>query len=98
MNDFAEQLAARASEEGLLDVAYATVDSPIGEVVVAATKRGLVRVGLPGEPLGDVLAQLADGISPRVMSYPRRLDEARRELDQYFAGKRRHFELPVDRW
>jgi methylated-DNA-[protein]-cysteine S-methyltransferase len=96
MNDFAEQLATRASEEGLLDVAYATVDSPIGAVVVAATKRGLVRVGLPGEPLEAVLTQLAEGISPRVMSYPRRLDEARRELDQYFAGKRERFELPVD--
>ena len=96
MSDFVEQLATRAAEEGLLDVAYATMDSPLGELVVAATDRGVVRVGLPGRPLESVLAQLADGVSPRVMSYPRRLDEARRELDQYFAGKRERFELPVD--
>ena len=96
MSDFVEQLATRAAEEGLLDVAYATMDSPLGELLVAATDRGLVRVGLPGQPLDSVLAQLADGVSPRVMSYPRRLDEARRELDQYFAGKRERFELRVD--
>jgi methylated-DNA-[protein]-cysteine S-methyltransferase len=96
MNGFIEQFATRASEEGLLDVAYATVDSPVGPVVVAATERGLVRVGLPAVSLEDVLAQLAKDVSPRVMSYPGRLDEARRELDQYFAGKREHFELPID--
>lgn len=96
MNDFVEQLATRAADEGLLDVAYATLDSPVGELVVAATDRGLVRVGLPGRSLESVLEQLADGVSPRVLSYPRRLDEARRELDQYFAGKREHFELAVD--
>jgi methylated-DNA-[protein]-cysteine S-methyltransferase len=96
MSDFVEQLATRAAEEDLLDVAYATLDSPLGELVVAATDRGLVRVGLPGRPLESVLEQLADGISPRVMSYPRRLDDARRELDQYFAGRRERFELPID--
>jgi len=96
MTDFVEALATRAADEGLLDVAYATLDSPVGELVVAATDRGLVRIGLPGEPLDSVLAQLADGVSPRVLSYPRRLDEARRELDQYFAGRREHFELAVD--
>jgi methylated-DNA-[protein]-cysteine S-methyltransferase len=96
MSDFVEQLATRAAEEGLLDVAYATLESPVGELVVAATDRGLVRIGLPGQPLESVLAQLADGVSPRLMSYPRRLDEARRELDQYFAGKRERFELAVD--
>lgn len=96
MTDFVEQFATRASDEGLLDVAYATVESPIGEVVVAATERGLVRVGLPGEPLEKVLSHLAGSVSPRVLSYPRRLDAARRELDQYFAGKREHFDLRLD--
>src|SRR6478735_2448869 len=96
MTDFIEALATRAADEGLLDVAYATLDSPVGELVVAATDRGLVRIGLPGEPLDSVLSQLADGVSPRVLSYPRRLDEARRELDQYFAGRREHFEPAVD--
>jgi methylated-DNA-[protein]-cysteine S-methyltransferase len=96
MTDLMEKLAKRASEEGLLDVAYATVDTPVGPVVVAATKRGLVRVALPGEPLDKVLDRLAEDISPRVIAYPRRLDEARRELDQYFGGKRQRFELPLD--
>jgi methylated-DNA-[protein]-cysteine S-methyltransferase len=96
MSDFVEQLAARAAEEGLLDVAYATLDSPVGELVVAATDRGLVRIGLPGQSMESVLTELSNGVSPRVLSYPRRLDEARRELDQYFAGERERFELPVD--
>jgi methylated-DNA-[protein]-cysteine S-methyltransferase len=96
MSDFVEALATRASEEGLLDVAYATIDSPVGKVVVAATKRGIVRVAFPGEKLDDVLGELAEDISPRVISYPRRLDEARRELDQYFDGRRQRFELPLD--
>jgi len=96
MNEFIERLAAQASEEGLLDVAYATVDTPIGEVVVAATDRGLVRVALPGESVDDVLNHLAQGVSPRILAYPKRLDEARRELDQYFEGKRQQFDLPLD--
>src|SRR3954451_15711716 len=96
MSEFIGQLAARAADEALMDVSYATLDSPMGELVVAATDRGLVRIGLPGQPLDSVLEQLADGVSPRILSYPRRLDDARRELDQYFAGKREHFELAVD--
>jgi methylated-DNA-[protein]-cysteine S-methyltransferase len=96
MNDFVERLAAQASEEGLLDVAYATVDTPIGEVVVASTERGLVRVALPGESLDNVLTRLAEDVSPRILAYPQRLDEARRELDQYFEGKREHFDLALD--
>jgi len=96
MSDFIEQLAAKASDEGLLDVAYTTMDTPIGTVVVAATKKGLVRLVLPGESLDDVLMELAESVSPRVMAYPRRLDEARRELDQYFEGRRKRFELPRD--
>jgi methylated-DNA-[protein]-cysteine S-methyltransferase len=96
MNDFVKQLAARAAEEGLMDVAYATVDTPVGQVIVAATERGLVRVALPDQSLDEVLARLAEEISPRVIAYPRRLDEARRELDEYFAGERQRFEVPLD--
>jgi methylated-DNA-[protein]-cysteine S-methyltransferase len=96
MNEFIEQLAAKASDEGLLDVAYATMDTPIGTVVVAATKKGLVRVVLPGASLDEVLMDLAENVSPRVMAYPRRLDEARHELEQYFEGQRERFELPLD--
>ena len=96
MNDFVEQLATRASEEGLLDVAYGTVDTPVGSVIVAATDRGLVRVALPDQELDVVLSQLAEQVSPRVMAFPGRLDEVRRELDEYFEGERQRFELPLD--
>ncbi len=92
----AERIAARAAAEGLLDVAYATYESPLGAGIVAATPKGLVRVALPGIPEAEVLEQLARAVSPRVLEFPRRLDEARRELEEYFEGKRDHFELPLD--
>jgi methylated-DNA-[protein]-cysteine S-methyltransferase len=91
-----ERLAALAAEEGLLDVAYATVESPLGEVLVAATPRGLIKLALPNERAEDVLAALADDVSPRVLEAPARLDEARRELEEYFAGRRRDFDLKLD--
>ena len=91
-----ERLAARAAEEGLLDVAYAIVESPLGEVVVAATPRGLIRVALPNERAETVLEQLSEDVSPRVLEAPQRLDAARRELDEYFAGRRRDFDLELD--
>jgi methylated-DNA-[protein]-cysteine S-methyltransferase len=96
MSEFVDRLAARANQEGLVDVAYATVDTPLGTGLVAATPRGLVRVALPNEPVENVLAQLAEGVSPRVLEFPTRLDEARRELDEYFEGRRDRFELPLD--
>jgi methylated-DNA-[protein]-cysteine S-methyltransferase len=89
-------LAARAESEGLLDVAYTTFETPVGEGLVAATRRGLVRVALPNERPDDVLQRLAAQVSPRVLEWPARLDEARRELDEYFEGRRDHFELPLD--
>jgi len=87
-----------AAAAGLLDVAYATLDSPVGTLLVAVTPRGLVRLAyLDGdESEASVLAQLAATVSPRVLAAPRKLDEPRRELDQYFAGRRRQFELPLD--
>jgi methylated-DNA-[protein]-cysteine S-methyltransferase len=96
MSEFVARLAARANQEGLVDVAYATVDTPLGTGLVAATPKGLVRVALPNEPIENVLAQLAEGVSPRVLEFPTRLDEARRELDEYFEGRRDRFELPLD--
>ncbi len=96
MSEFVDRLAARANQEGLVDVAYATVDTPLGTGLVAATPKGLVRVALPNEPIENVLAQLAEGVSPRVLEFPTRLDEARRELDEYFEGRRDRFELPLD--
>ncbi len=96
MSEFADRLAARANDEGLLDVAYASLDTPLGTALVAATPRGLVRLALPNERLDDALADLAEDVSPRLLEFPARLDEARRELDEYFEGRRRHFELPLD--
>ena len=87
-----------ATAAGLLDVAYATLDSPVGTLLVAVTPRGLVRLAYldAGEEEATVLGQLAASVSPRVLAAPRKLDEPRRELDQYFAGRRRQFELPLD--
>jgi methylated-DNA-[protein]-cysteine S-methyltransferase len=92
-----EKLAERAAADGLLDVAYGTVDSPLGPLVVAATPRGLVRVAYtePGSQ-DEVLESLAARVSPRVLEAPARVDEPRRELDEYFAGRRTEFDLPID--
>jgi methylated-DNA-[protein]-cysteine S-methyltransferase len=91
------ELAERAAADGLLDVAYASVDSPLGPLVVAATPRGLVRVAYtePGSE-DDVLEDLAARVSPRMLEAPERLDEPRRELDEYFRGHRKEFDLPID--
>jgi methylated-DNA-[protein]-cysteine S-methyltransferase len=90
-------VAERAAEEGLLDVAYATVESPLGPLVVAATPKGLVRVSYSefrGED--EVLEELARRVSPRVLKAPAKLDPVRRELDEYFEGRRQRFDTPID--
>lgn len=90
-------VADRAAEEGLLDVAYTSVDSPLGPLVVAATPKGLVRVSYTdfrGED--EVLEDLARRVSPRVLEAPARLDGVRRELDEYFEGRREEFETAID--
>jgi methylated-DNA-[protein]-cysteine S-methyltransferase len=89
-------LSAAAANAGLLDVAYARLDSPVGPLLLALTPRGLVRLAYIDSGEEQILAELATCVSPRVIRAPRRLDEPRRELDQYFAGKRREFELPLD--
>jgi methylated-DNA-[protein]-cysteine S-methyltransferase len=91
-----QRLAERAEAEGVLDVAYATLDSPFGPLLLAATPRGLVKVSLPGHDPEQALEDLAARISPRVLEAPARLDETRRELDLYFEGKLREFDLPLD--
>lgn len=91
-----DRLAVAAEREGILDVAYRTVDSPVGSLLLAATGTGLVRVAYASEGHDAVLQALADRISPRVLSAPGRLDAAARELDEYFAGRRRTFDLPLD--
>jgi methylated-DNA-[protein]-cysteine S-methyltransferase len=92
----ATALADRALREGLIDVAYATADTPVGPLLVAATELGIVRVGFAEERADDVLEELAERISPRVLEAPARLDAARRQLDEYFAGRRTAFDLPLD--
>jgi methylated-DNA-[protein]-cysteine S-methyltransferase len=92
---------ARAERDGLIDVAYAPVDSPFGRLLVARTDRGVVRLALPKhrgtqQSEDEVLEDLARYVSPRVLESPSRLDEERRELEEYFEGKRDHFEVPVD--
>ena len=89
-------LAERAAEAGVLDVAYAFVDSPLGELTVAGTPRGLVRVSFPSEPADAVVENLAERLSPRVLEAPARLDRIRRELDGYFEGRRTEFGLTID--
>jgi methylated-DNA-[protein]-cysteine S-methyltransferase len=90
------RLGPRAQAAGLVDVAYASMDSPLGELLVAVTDRGLVRVSYASEIADEVLAELAERVSPRVLRLPARTDEVRRELDEYFAGSRRSFDIPVD--
>ena len=92
----AARLAERADAEGLVDVAYASYDSPLGTGHIAATARGLVSIGLPNLEADAFLDQLASGVSPRVLELPARLDGARRELDEYFEGHRREFDLELD--
>lgn len=89
-------LAQRAGKASLLDVAYAELDSPIGELIVFVTPRGLLRVKYADEPVDDVLAEVAARVSPRILRAPRRTDPVRRELEGYFALRRRRFDLPID--
>jgi methylated-DNA-[protein]-cysteine S-methyltransferase len=96
INKSLERVRERAAAEGLLDVAYATADSPFGTLLLARTPQGLVRLALPGEDPDATLAELAERISPRVLEAPAQLDEERRELDDYFEGRRRKFDLPID--
>jgi methylated-DNA-[protein]-cysteine S-methyltransferase len=94
--DAARRLAARVAAEGLADVSYATADSPFGTLLLAATRRGLVRLAFPEEDVDSVLERLARRISPRIVETPAPLDPVRRELEEYFTGDRRDFELPLD--
>jgi methylated-DNA-[protein]-cysteine S-methyltransferase len=91
-----DRLASLAERKGLLDVTYRIIDSPLGPLLLAATGKGLVRVAFGREDHDSVLSRLAAAISPRILRTPRRLDKAALQLDEYFAGKRRAFTVPVD--
>jgi methylated-DNA-[protein]-cysteine S-methyltransferase len=90
------RLEADAADHDLLDIAYRTVETPVGELLMAATPRGLVRIAYASEGLDTVLQSLATKISPRILLAPRQLDAAAAQLDDYFAGRRRSFQLPLD--
>ena len=90
------RLAAAAERDGVLDVAYRAIDSPVGPLLLAATEAGLVRVAFASEDHDAVLQLLADRISPRVLRAPGRLEAPARELGEYFDGQRRDFDLPLD--
>jgi methylated-DNA-[protein]-cysteine S-methyltransferase len=92
----ASSLRRAAARKGLVDVGYAFVASPVGDLLIASGPRGIVRVAFPEEPLDHVLEDLAETISPRVLEAPELLDEARREMEEYFEGHRKRFELRVD--
>ena len=92
----ARELAERVAASGDAEVAYATVETPVGRAGVAATARGLVGVSLPNRSLDDFVTELASGISPRVVEAPAALDEVRRQLDEYFEGERKSFDLALD--
>lgn len=89
-------LVARAEGEGLIDVAYARVDSPFGEMLVAGTERGIIRVAFPHRQTNRLLDEIAEQISPRILEAPERLDDVRRQLDDYFEGRRTEFDLRLD--
>jgi methylated-DNA-[protein]-cysteine S-methyltransferase len=90
------RLEADAADHELLDIAYRTVETPVGDLLLAATAQGLVRVAYASEGLDTVLQSLATKISPRILRAPRRLDAAASQLDDYFTGRRQSFQLPLD--
>jgi methylated-DNA-[protein]-cysteine S-methyltransferase len=96
VHDRVTEFVRRAQAECLVDVAYAETDSPVGRLLLASTGRGLARVSFEPEGRDEVLEQLAERISPRVIEAPAQLDDARRELDEYFQGRRQEFDLPLD--
>lgn len=90
------RLTGAAQREGLLDVAYRTLETPVGSLLLAATEQGLVRVAYDVQDHAAVLADLAERVSPRVLQAPERLAEAVRQVEEYFEGRRTRFDLPLD--
>ncbi|WP_329133343.1 methylated-DNA--[protein]-cysteine S-methyltransferase [Streptomyces sp. NBC_01476] len=90
------RLTRDAQADGVLDIAYRTLDTPAGQLLLATTEQGLVKIAYAVQGHEAVLQQLADRISPRILRAPARLDEAARQIDGYFAGRRTEFRLPLD--
>lgn len=95
-SEAARRFSELAAARGLAELSYAEADSPFGRLLLATSGQGLLRLAFPEEDRDEVLDRLARRVSPRIVEAPARLDRARRELDQYFAGDRRTFELPLD--
>ena len=91
------RFAEAAMAANLADVAFWTVASPVGDLLVAVTRGGLVRIAYADETRDEVLAHLAREVSPRILESARATDPVRRELEGYFAGERLRFDLKVDR-
>jgi methylated-DNA-[protein]-cysteine S-methyltransferase len=93
----ARRLVDAATDHGLLDVAFTSIDSPVGPIMLAATPRGLVRISYAmGLTVDDFVGELSNAVSPRIMESNSYFDGIRHELDEYFAGKRTRFDLPLD--
>jgi methylated-DNA-[protein]-cysteine S-methyltransferase len=87
----------RASQEDLIDIAYGWVDTPVGRMLAAATDAGLLRLGFESERVDVTLAELARKVSPRILQDEHRLEKIRRQLGEYFEGRRKVFDMPLDR-
>ena len=96
LEGFRSDLARRAAGEGVLDVAYGFADSPLGPLTVIVSDRGLVRLSYAHEAVDEQLEEIATRVSPRILASPDRTDAVRRQLDEYFAGDRRGFDVPID--
>lgn len=96
LSSLKRKLAQTADERGILEIAYRIVDSPVGPLLLAATDKGLVRVAFENENFDSVLESLASKVSPRVMELPEKLDAVAFEMEEYFVGTRRTFDLPLD--
>lgn len=96
--DAAAAAAARFAVIAEPDIAYALVDTPVGQVLAANSRRGLACLSYVDHHGGTdaILEHLSAGLSPRILEAPARLDEVRRELDDYFEGRRHAFDLAID--
>jgi methylated-DNA-[protein]-cysteine S-methyltransferase len=97
LTELHDRLVRRAADDGLLEVAYSVHPSPVGPLLLAATPIGLLRVAYEREDHDAVLSRIAALVSPRILEAPGRLTETARQLDEYFAGRRREFTVPLDR-
>lgn len=88
--------AAKAQSQGLIDISYRLIDSPLGSLLLAASKKGIVRVAFASEGHDSTLQELATKISPRVLANKKPFDSVAKEIDEYFAGSREHFDAELD--